>query len=162
VRSQAEKRLLQVVERTRAQLEAGRDRTADRLARDGGGGDDEARRKAEMLNRIRDFHRQTLFPIVHRKQRTVRGIGSVWVEEDIERLHEMPRASVHFASLDAGSKAPHAYMTFHVDEKGAAIVSRNYVTPVKDTDVTVSRFEDLTPERVEEMLNEFLVKALGG
>jgi len=158
VRSETERRLFQIVEQVRTHLQAGRNRTAERLAHDGNGG---GRGIAEMLDRIRAFHQRTLFPLVHRKQRMVRDIGSVWVEEDIERLHEMPRATVHFDSLDAGAHAAHAYMTFHVAGDGTAIVSRNYVTPVKDTHVIVGHLDDLTPERVGEVLNEFLVKALG-
>ncbi|MGF7206711.1 hypothetical protein GGE65_001272 [Skermanella aerolata] len=60
----------------------------------------------------------------------------------------------------AGLLTLRAYMTFHVAEDGTALVSRNYDTPVKNTDVTVGRLEDLTPEVVSVAIDDFLLRAL--
>jgi hypothetical protein len=156
MRSRGERRLADIVEQTKAHLESGRRRSAERVASDGQDG------KLQMLGRVRDFHHQTLFPIIRRKQEVVRGIGSIRVDEDIEKLHALPRAIVHFDSIDAGPDAPRACMTFHIAEDGAAILARNYLRPVKNTEVTVRRLDDLSPELVEEAIDEFLIKALGG
>lgn len=150
-------RLVETVAQARAKLEEGRERATQRLARGTDGG-----HKVAMLRRIRDIHQNLLLSTVQSRQRLVRDVGAVWLEEDIDRLHEMPRAVVHFRSLDAGLAAPRAYMTFHVAEDGTTFVSQNFVTPVKTTDVMVGRLDDLTPSRVERLVDEFLTKALGG
>jgi len=72
----------------------------------------------------------------------------------------MPRSIVRFSSISTDARAPRAYMTFHVAEDGTTLVSRNYETPVKNTDVTLGRLEELTPETVSAAIDGFLVQAL--
>jgi len=69
---------------------------------------------------------------------------------------------VHFDSISPASGAPHGYMTFHVAKNGTTFVSRNYESPIKTTDVTLGRLEELSAEVIERFINEFLTKALEG
>jgi hypothetical protein len=71
-----------------------------------------------------------------------------------------PRAFVRFSSIFTAAQAPCAHMTFPVAEDGTALVSRNYDTPVENTDVTVGRLEDLTPEVVSAAIDDLLLRAL--
>jgi hypothetical protein len=114
----------------------------------------------DLLRRIRDFHKEVLLPAVNAKRPTVERVGALWLEEDIDPPHQMPRAFVRFSSISTAAEAPRAYMTFHVAEDRTTLVSRNYETPVKNTDVTVGRLEELTPEVVSAAIDEFLLRAL--
>lgn len=160
-RHRATSRLVDAVVRTRANLEQGRREAARRFARDGDG-QDGGRRKVAMLDRIREVHRTILAPLVESRQRLVHEVGTVWLEEDIDLVHEMPRAVIHFNSRDSGVDAPRAYMTVHVGEDGMTTVSQNFVTPIKTTDVTNRRLERLDHNAFATLVDEFLAKAMQG
>ena len=146
--SDSEQRLIEAVERARNGLHDARVQAED----DG--------RHVDLLRRIRTFHQRVLFPIVQHKHHVVRHVGTVWLEEDIDPPHQLPRAIVHFDSISTASGAPRGYMTFHVAENGTTFVTRNYESPIKTTDVTLGKLEELTPETVERAIDEFLTKAL--
>ncbi|PWC35963.1 hypothetical protein [Azospirillum sp. TSO35-2] len=153
--SNATSRLVNAVVRTRRILDAARCAATEHFgegARDG--------RKVTMLKDLRDLHDRIIRPVADSRQPIVRDVGTVWFQEDIGLVHEMPRAIVHFTSLDTGEDAPRAYMTFHVGEDGTASVSGNFLTPVKTTDVRTCWLDDLDSETVAEMIDEFLAKAI--
>jgi hypothetical protein len=146
--SDSEQRLIEAVERARKGLHDARAKAEE----DG--------QHIDLLRRIRTFHQRVLFPIVQHKHHVVRHVGTVWLEEDIDPPHQLPRAIVHFDSISTASGAPHGYMTFHVAENGTTFVTRNYESPIKTTDVTFGKLEELTPETVGRSIDEFLTKAL--
>lgn len=84
------------------------------------------------------------------------------VQEDIGLVHEMPRAIVHFSSLDSAGDAPRAIMTIHAGENGTASISEDHRTPVKTTDVRNCRLDDLDSEAVALAIDRFLAKAMQG
>ena len=153
--SSGEDRLREAVDRALEQLEAGRRQADEDLSRSPVHG-----AHVDLLRRIRTFHREVLLPAVRAKRSIVEHVGALWLEEDIDPPHQMPRAIIRFNSISTDARAPRAYMTFHVSENGAAVVSRNYETPVKNTDVTLGRLEELTPETVSDAIDGFLVQAL--
>lgn len=150
-----EARLREAVDRTLEHLHADRLRAAEELARSPVHG-----AHVDLLHRIRAFHQEILLPAVNAKRPIVEHVGALWLEEDIEPPHQMPRAFVRFSSISTAADAPRAYMTFHVAEDGTTLVSRNYDTPVKNTDVTVGRLEELTAETVSAAIDDFLMQAL--
>ena len=150
-------RLVDAVVRTRRMLEAARRSTIEQV---GEGARD--RRKVTVLTDIRDLHDRIIRPIVDSRQPIIREVGTVWFQEDIGLVHEMPRAIVHFTSLDSAEDAPRAYMTVHVGEDGTASVSENFLTPVKTTDVLTCRLDDLDSETVARLVDGFLAKAMQG
>ena len=150
-----EARLGEAVERALEYLQTGRMLADEELSRSPVHG-----AHVDLLRRIRSFHREVLLPAVNAKRPIVEHVGALWLEEDIDPPHQMPRAFVRFSSISTAAQAPRAYMTFHVAEDGTALVSRNYDTPVKNTDVTVGRLEDLTPEVVSAAIDDFLLRAL--
>jgi hypothetical protein len=153
--SSGEDRLREAVNRALEHLEAGRRQAEEDLFRSPVHG-----AHVDLLRRIRTFHREVLLPIVRAKRAIVEPVGALWLEEDIDPPHQMPRAIVRFNSISTDAQAPRAYMTFHVAEDGTALVSRNYETPVKNTDVTLGRLEDITPETVASAIDGFLLRAL--
>ncbi len=155
MKPESEQRLIEAVERARKDLHDARMQAEDEMSHSKVHG-----RGIDLLRRIRTFHQRVLFPIVQHKHHVVRHVGTVWLEEDIDPPHQLPRAIVHFDSISTAKGAPHGYMTFHVAENGTTFVSRNYETPVKTTDVTLGKLEDLTPEAVGLAIEEFLTKAL--
>ncbi|WP_395456786.1 hypothetical protein ACHMW5_15800 [Azospirillum melinis] len=155
--SDATSRLVDAVVRTRRMLEAARRNTAGHF-----GEGDRNRRKLAVLTNIRDLHSRIIRPIVLSRQQIVRDVGTVWFQEDIGLVHEMPRAIVHFTSLDSAEDAPRAYMTIHVGEDGTTSVSENFLTPVKTTDVRNCRLDDLDSETVALMIDRFLAKTMQG
>lgn len=155
--SDATSRLVDAVVRTRRMLEAARRRTAGHF---GEGPRD--RDKSAVLMDIRDLHDRIIRPIVDSRQQIVRAVGTVWFQEDIGLVHEMPRAIVHFTSVDSAEDAPQAYMTIHVGEDGTTSVSENFLTPVKTTDVRTCRLDDLDSQTVALMVDRFLAKAIQG
>jgi hypothetical protein len=150
-----EARLREAVDRALEHLEAGRRQAEEDFSRSPVHG-----AHVDLLRRIRTFHREVLLPIVNAKRAIVEPVGALWLEEDIDPPHQMPRSIVRFSSISTAARAPRAYMTFHVAEDGTALVSRNYETPVKNTDVTLGRLEELTPETVSAAIDGFLVQAL--
>lgn len=155
--SDATSRLVDAVVRTRRMLEAARHNTAGHF-----GEGDRDRLKLAVLADIRDLHGRIVRPIVESRQQIVRDVGTVWFQEDIGLVHEMPRAIVHFTSIDNAQDAPRAYMTIHVGEDGTASISENYLTPVKTTDVRSCRLDDLDSETVALVIDRFLAKAMQG
>jgi hypothetical protein len=155
--SESESRLIEAVGRARERLYAGR-----RMAEEEMGRSETHRHHLDLLRRIRRFHQQILFPIVQSRQHIVEHVGTVWLEEDIDPPHQLPRVLVHFNSINTAVDAPRAFMTFHVGENGTTFVSRNYESPIKTTDVTLGRLEELSAEVIERFINEFLTKALEG
>jgi hypothetical protein len=153
--SSGEARLREAVNRALERFEAGRRQAEEDLSRSPVHG-----AHVDLLRRIRTFHREVLLPTVNAKRAIVEPVGALWLEEDIDPPHQMPRAIVRFSSISTDAGAPHAYMTFHVAEDGIALVSRNYETPVKNTDVTLGRLEELTPETVSTAIDDFLLRAL--
>ena len=155
--SDATSRLVDAVVRTRRMLDDARREAIEHFgegARDG--------RKVTMLKDIRDLHDRIIRPIADSRQPIIREVGTVWFQEDIDLVHEMPRAILHFTSLDTAEDAPRAYMTFHVGEDGTTSVSENFLTPVKTTDVLTCRLDDLDSETVAGMIDKFLAKAMQG
>ena len=150
-----EARLREAVDRALEHLHAGRRRADEDLSRSPVHG-----AHVDLLRRIRAFHQEILLPAVNAKRPIVEHVGALWLEEDIDPPHQMPRAFVRFSSISTAAEAPRAYMTFHVAEDGTTLVSRNYDTPVKNTDVTVGRLEDLTAETVSAAIDDFLLRAL--
>jgi hypothetical protein len=150
-----ETRLREAVDRALENLQAGRRQADEDLSRSPVHG-----AHVDLLRRIRNFHKEVLLPAVNAKRPTVERVGALWLEEDIDPPHQMPRAFVRFSSISTAAEAPRAYMTFHVAEDGTTLVSRNYETPVKNTDVTVGRLEELTPEVVSAAIDDFLLRAL--
>ncbi|KAA0589127.1 hypothetical protein J2848_005122 [Azospirillum lipoferum] len=155
--SDATSRLVDAVVRTRHMLDAARRSTIEHF---GEGPRD--RGKSAVLMDIRDLHDRIIRPIIESRQPIVRDVGTVWFQEDIGLVHEMPRAIVHFTSVDSAEDAPHAYMTIHVGEDGTTSVSENFLTPVKTTDVRTCRLDDLDSEAVALMVDRFLAKAIQG
>ena len=148
-------RLEAAIDQAWRRLDAGRRHAEEEMRRSTVPG-----RNVDLLRRIRTFHKEVLLPAVQDRHDLLRPVGAIWLEEDIDPPHQMPRAIVRFSSISTDAAAPQAYMTFHVAEDGTALVSRNYDSPVKNTDVTLGRLEDLTPETVAEAIDAFLVKAL--
>ncbi|MBP2302429.1 hypothetical protein [Azospirillum picis] len=159
MRSDATSRLVDAVVRTRRMMAAGRQEATARFCDDDG---DRDGRKRTVLEQIRDLHDRIILPIVDSRQPIVREVGTVWFQEDVNLLHEMPRAVVHFVSRDTDKAAPRAYMTIHVGEDGTTSVSQNFLTPVKTTDVATLRLDDLHSETVARLVDEFLAKAMQG
>lgn len=155
--SDATSRLVDAVVRTRRILETARRNTVGHF-----GEGDRNRCKLAVLTDIRDLHSRIVRPIVESRQPIIRDIGTVWFQEDIGLVHEMPRAIVHFTSIDSAEDAPRAYMTIHVGEDGTASISENYLTPVKTTDVRSCRLDDLDSEAVALVVDRFLAKAMQG
>jgi len=153
--SSGEARLREAVERALEHFNAGRRQAEEDLSRSPVHGS-----HVDLLRRIRPFHKDVLLPAVNAKRAIVEHVGALWLEEDIDPPHQMPRAIVRFSSISTDARAPRAYMTFHVAEDGTALVSRNYEAPVKNTDVTVGRLEELTPEEVSAAIDDFLLRAL--
>ncbi|MBY6264826.1 hypothetical protein EI613_23320 [Azospirillum sp. 412522] len=155
--SDATSRLVDAVVRTRRTLDTARLSTKEHFgegSRDG--------RKVEVLQDIRDLHDRIIRPIVDSRQPIVRDVGTVWFQEDIDLVHEMPRALVHFTSIDTAEDAPHAYMTIHIGEDGTTSVSENFLTPVKTTDVLTCRLDELDSGTVARLIDRFLAKAMQG
>ncbi|UEM01805.1 hypothetical protein JL101_017570 [Skermanella rosea] len=150
-----ETRLREAVDRALEHLQAGRRQAEEDLSRSPVHGT-----HVDMLRRIRTFHKEVLLPAVNAKRSIVEHVGALWLEEDIDPPHQMPRAFVRFSSISAHPMAPRAYMTFHVAEDGTALVSRNFETPVKTTEVTLGRLEELSPETVSAAIDDFLLRAL--
>ncbi|MBK1836815.1 hypothetical protein JHL17_05260 [Azospirillum sp. YIM B02556] len=155
--SDATSRLVDAVVRTRRMLDAAKRDTTEHFgegSRDG--------RKVTVLQDIRDLHDRIIRPIVDSRQAIVREVGTVWFQEDIDLVHEMPRSIVHFTSIDTAEDAPRAYMTVHVGEDGTTSVSGNFLAPVKTTDVLTCRLDELDSETVARLIDRFLAKALHG
>lgn len=155
--SDATSRLVDAVVRTHRMLETARRDTTEHFgegSRDGRG--------ATVLKEIRDLHDRIIRPVVDSRQPIVRDVGTVWFQEDIGLVHEMPRAIVHFTSIDSAEDAPRAYMTIHVGEDGTTSVSENFLSPVKTTDVLTCRLDDLDSGTVARLIDRFLAKAMQG
>ncbi|PWC88384.1 hypothetical protein TSH100_07375 [Azospirillum sp. TSH100] len=155
--SDATSRLVDAVVRTRRILDAARRRTTEQF-----GEGPHYPGKSAVLADIRDLHDRIIRPIVETRQQIVRDVGAVWFQEDIGLVHEMPRAIVHFTSVDSAEEAPRAYMTIHVGEDSTTSVSENFLTPVKTTDVRTCRLDDLDSGTMALLIDRFLAKAIQG